>query len=84
MAEHPNAIPPVMAPECSPATRPGAAIAPIRATPIAVPVWRAALKTADAAPPRSAGAASMIAKVAGGMAKPMPKPVSTMGPTSSR
>jgi hypothetical protein len=78
MAEAPNAATPTIALVCSPVTRPDVAIAPTRATPTALPVWRAALKTADAAPPRLAGAASMIAMVVAGMAKPMPKPVSMM------
>jgi hypothetical protein len=72
-----------MALVCSPVTSPDVAIAPTRATPTALPVWRAALKTADAAPPRLAGAASMIAMVVAGMAKPMPKPVSISGAIST-
>lgn len=83
MTAAPNAAPPAMALVCSPVTSPDVAIAPTRATPTALPVWRAALKTADAAPPRLAGAASMIAMVVAGMAKPMPKPVSISGAIST-
>ncbi len=69
---------------CRPGTRPVATSVPKSATPRALPICRAALNTAAAAPLRSPGAASITAAVEAGMVSAVPKPAQAMGATSAR